>query len=89
MQQTCQIQQDASCHMSSRVNDPVGPDQDCAYPCVTSRMCSSRLSEPASYLQAYRGAEKEGVGVEGDILEAVGPCARPALQHLPGALPSS
>lgn len=42
-----------------------------------------------SYLQAYRGAEKEGVGVEGDILEAVGPCARPALQHLPGALPSS
>ena len=47
------------------------------------------MSEQASYLQAYRGAEKEGVGVEGDILEAVGPCARPALQHLPGALPSS
>lgn len=80
---------DASSHSSSQVIKPMGPEQDDFDPCVTSRMCSSRMSEQASYLQAYRGAEKEGVGVEGDILEAVGPCACPALQHLPGAFPSS
>lgn len=40
-------------------------------------------------MQTDRGAKEEGVFLEGNLLEAVGPGPCPALQHLPRALPSS
>ncbi len=36
MQQTCQMQEDESLHMSSRVSKPVGPEQADFDVCITS-----------------------------------------------------